>query len=259
MDERTASRLPDASAAVLREGAFSAVLFDLDGVLTSTATIHTACWKHVFDAFLARWAQRTGTEQAPFDAAEDYLRHVDGKPRAAGVRDFLASRGIVLAEAEHDAAPGDDSVQAVANAKQELVAREIEAGNVEAFPGSVAWAREVRDAGLRTGVVSSSENCGAVLRAAGIAELFETVVDGAVARELGLPGKPAPDTFIEAARRLDVAPEHAVVVEDAIVGVAAGRAGGFGLVVGVARHGDRDALREHGADVVVADLEELRA
>lgn len=236
---------------------FDAVLFDLDGVLTSTASLHTACWKRVFDEFLARSAERTGTAQAPFDAVDDYLRFVDGKPRAAGVRDFLASREIVLPEREHDAAPGDDSVQAVANSKQALVARELEQGNVEAFPGSVAWVKKLRDEGVRTAVVSSSENAPAVLEAAGIADLFDTVVDGKVAREQGLAGKPAPDSFLEAARRLQVDPARAVVVEDARAGVAAGRAGGFGLVVGVARGTDPEDLREHGADIVVEDLEEM--
>lgn len=248
-----------AAADQLTPGRFDAVLFDLDGVLTSTAALHTACWKLVFDAFLERWAQRTGAPQAPFDAVDDYLRHVDGKPRAAGVRDFLASREIELPEQEHDAAPGDGSVQAVANAKQALIAEQLEAGNVAAFAGSVAWVRELLAAGVRTAVVSSSENARAVLAAAGIADLFETIVDGTVAREHALPGKPAPDTFLEAARRLAVAPDRAVVVEDALVGVQAGRAGGFGLVVGVAR-GDRAAeLRRNGADVVVADLGELVA
>ena len=236
-----------------------AVLFDLDGVLTSTTALHTACWKRVFDDFLAAWGERTGGEQAPFDPQADYLRFVDGKPRAAGVRDFLASRGIELPEAEHDAAPGAGSIQAVANSKQVLVAHELDAGNVAAFPGSVAWVRTLHADGLRTAVVSSSENCRAVLRAAGIEDLFEHVVDGTVARELSLPGKPAPDTFLEAASRLGVEPGRAVVVEDALAGVAAGRAGGFGLVVGVARTAARGDLEANGADIVVGDLEEMLA
>jgi alpha,alpha-trehalose phosphorylase len=258
MDELNAPRTTQPATAVDRTR-YDAVLFDLDGVLTSTASLHTACWKRVFDDFLAGWGARHGSEQAPFDPQADYLRFVDGKPRAAGVRDFLASRGIVLPEAEHDAAPGADSVQAVANSKQELVARELDAGNVAAFPGSVAWVRMLQDDGLRTAVVSSSENCRAVLRAAGIEALFEEVVDGSVARELALPGKPAPDTFLEAASRLGVEPGRAVVVEDALAGVAAGRAGGFGLVVGVARTADPADLERNGADIVVADLEEMLA
>jgi alpha,alpha-trehalose phosphorylase len=254
MDEPTAPRIPDAFTAV-DQARYDAVLFDLDGVLTSTATLHTACWKTVFDRFLAGY----DPAQPPFDPGADYLRYVDGKPRAAGVRDFLASRGIELPEAGHDAAPGAGSIQAVANTKQELVAHELAAGNVQAFPGSVAWVHELHAGGVRTAVVSSSENCRAVLAAAGIDELFEEVVDGTVARELSLPGKPAPDTYLEAAARLGVQPGRAVVVEDAIVGVAAGRAGGFGLVVGVARSATPADLHEHGADIVVADLQELLA
>ncbi|HTN24970.1 MAG TPA: beta-phosphoglucomutase family hydrolase [Solirubrobacteraceae bacterium] len=255
MDEPNARRIPAAATVDLER--YDAVLFDLDGVLTSTASLHTACWKHVFDDFLARTAQRTGEAQAPFDAGADYLRYVDGKPRAAGVRDFLASRGIALPEGAHDAAPGDDSIQAVANSKQVLVAHELEAGNVEAFPGSVAWVHELHERGVKTAVVSSSENCRAVLAAAGIDDLFDVVVDGSDARELGLPGKPAPDMFLEAARRIGVEPARAVVVEDALAGVEAGRAGGFGLVIGVARTAAPEDLVEHGADIVVSDLEEL--
>jgi beta-phosphoglucomutase family hydrolase len=248
-----------AAAGQLTSDRFDAVLFDLDGVLTSTASLHTACWKRVFDAFLDTRARETGEPHPPFDAHDDYLRFVDGKPRAAGVRDFLASRGIELPEAEHDAAPGGDSVQAVANSKQELVAHELAAGNVEAFPGSVAWVRALHDDGLRTAVVSSSENCRAVLAAAGIDGLFDVVVDGTDARELSLPGKPAPDTVLEAARRLGVEPARAVVVEDALAGVESGRAGGFGLVIGVARTAAPEDLLAHGADVVVHDLAELLA
>ncbi|HEX4364190.1 MAG TPA: beta-phosphoglucomutase family hydrolase [Solirubrobacteraceae bacterium] len=249
----------DAAAGQVSTERYDAVLFDLDGVLTSTATLHNACWTSVFDTFLEHWSATTGVKQAPFDPDADYRRYVDGKPRAAGVRDFLASRGIELPEAPHDAPPGDDSVQAVANAKQTLVARELAAGNVAAFPGSVAWVHALLDAGMRTAVVSSSENCRPILAAAGIADLFETVVDGSDARELGLPGKPAPDMFLEAARRLEIAPARAVVVEDALAGVEAGRAGDFGLVLGVARHGDQEALHAHGADIVVTDLEEMLA
>jgi alpha,alpha-trehalose phosphorylase len=255
MDERNAPRTP--AAATVDPERFDAVLFDLDGVLTSTAALHTACWKRVFDRFLEDRAQRTGEPQAPFDPGADYLRYVDGKPRAAGVRDFLASRAITLPEAPFDAPPGDDSVQAVANCKQELVAQEIAAGHVEAFAGSVAWVRELHELGLRTAVVSSSENCRAVLAAAGIDELFDVVVDGTDARELSLPGKPAPATFLEAARRVGVEAARAVVVEDALAGVEAGRAGGFGLVIGVARTAAPEDLEEHGADIVVSDLAEL--
>ena len=220
--------------------AYDAVLFDLDGVLTDTAALHAACWKRTFDEVL----------DEPFDAERDYLAHVDGKPRHAGVRDMLRARGVE---------PGDGMVDAIADRKQALVERALAEDGVEAFPGSVALVRRLRRAGVRTAVVSSSANCDDVLHAAGIAELFELTVDGGDVARLGLRGKPSPDGFLEAARRLDVAPRHAVVVEDAIAGVAAGRAGDFGLVIGVARSATPDALRAAGAHVVVGDLGELAA
>ena len=220
--------------------AYDAVLFDLDGVLTDTAALHAACWKRTFDEVL----------DEPFDAERDYLAHVDGKPRHAGVRDMLRARGVE---------PGDGMVDAIADRKQALVARALAEEGVEAFPGSVALVRRLRRAGVRTAVVSSSANCDDVLRAAGIAELFELTVDGGDVALLGLRGKPSPDGFLEAARRLDVAPRRAVVVEDALAGVAAGRAGDFGLVIGVARSATPDALRAAGAHVVVGDLGELAA
>jgi alpha,alpha-trehalose phosphorylase len=238
---------------------FDAVLFDLDGVLTSTASLHSACWTQTFDGFLERWARRTGTTQPPFDPATDYVHYVDGKTRDSGVRDFLASRSISLPEGAADADPGDDSIRAVSAAKQALVEQALAEGGVEAFPGSVAWLHELRDAGMRTAVVSSSENCAEVLAAAGIADLLEARVDGVTAREHGIAGKPAPDTFLEAARRLGVQPARTVVVEDALAGVAAGRAGGFGLVIGIDRYAAAQELRAHGADIVVGDLEELLA
>jgi len=220
--------------------AYDAVLFDLDGVLTDTAALHAACWKRTFDEVL----------DEPFDAERDYLAHVDGKPRHAGVRDMLRARGVE---------PGDGMVDAIADRKQALVERALAEDGVEAFPGSVALVRRLRRAGVRTAVVSSSANCDDVLRAAGIAELFELTVDGGDVARLGLRGKPSPDGFLEAARRLDVAPRRAVVVEDALAGVAAGRAGDFGLVIGVARSATPDALRAAGAHVVVGDLGELAA
>lgn len=238
---------------------FDAVLFDLDGVLTATAKAHAACWKRMFDAFLERRARETGESLAPFDVARDYLLHVDGKPRYDGVRDFLRSRGIELPEGTPEAPPDEESVRGLGNRKNELVEEFIRNEGVEVFEGSVAWVRALRAAGLRTAVVSSSSNCEVVLRAAGIAELFDARVDGVVAERLGLSGKPAPDTFLAAARELGVEPARAVVVEDALSGVRAGRAGGFGLVIGVARHGNAEALREAGADRVVDDLSELLA
>jgi alpha,alpha-trehalose phosphorylase len=218
---------------------FDAVLFDLDGVLTSTAAIHARCWKAVFDELPLL---------EPFDIERDYLDHVDGKPRYDGVRDFLASRGITLSE---------EQVREIGDRKQLLVEKTLEHDTVQAFPGSVRWVMHLHNEGVRTAVVSSSTNADEVLRSAGIAGLFETTVSGRDLTELDLNGKPAPDGFLEAARRLDVAPHRAVVVEDAVAGVSAGRAGGFGLVVGVARHAKPHALRSAGADIVVGDLGEM--
>jgi alpha,alpha-trehalose phosphorylase len=235
---------------------FDAVLFDLDGVLTTTRAVHAAAWKRSFDEFLAAWDDQHGTRTAHFDESADYATYVDGKPRQDGVRDFLASRGIELPEGEPDSPPEEESVWGLGNRKQLLVEEGLAQG-VEVVPGSVAWVRELREAGIRTAVVSSSRNCAAVLKYAGIADLFDTRVDGDTALELDLPGKPAPDTFLEAAQRLNVLPERAIVVEDALAGVEAGRAGAFGLVVGVDRGGDAAGLVSHGADIVVGDLTEL--
>jgi alpha,alpha-trehalose phosphorylase len=217
---------------------YDAVLFDLDGVLTDTAALHAACWKRTFDAVL----------EEPFDVRGDYLAHVDGKPREDGVRDMLRARGV---------AADEETVRAIAERKQALVERMLAREGVTAFPGAVAWVRALRRAGIRTAVVSSSANCGDVLSAAGIAELFDLTVDGGDVARLGLRGKPAPDGFLEAARQLAVPPRRAVVVEDAVAGVAAGRAGEFGLVIGVARDGGGDALHAAGAHLVVDDLQEL--
>jgi alpha,alpha-trehalose phosphorylase len=224
---------------------YDAVLFDLDGVLTSTAALHAQCWKAVFDEVLDDWTRRIGEPQEPFDE-HDYLAHVDAKPRYDGVRDFLQSRGI----------DGFD-LDAIADRKQALVEEALARDGVEAFPGSVQWVLHLLRTGVRTAVVSSSANAGDVLRAAGIAGLFELTVDGHDVATLGLRGKPAPDGFLEAARRLGVAPARAVVVEDALAGVAAGRDGDFGLVIGVARSAAYQDLRSAGADIVVDDLGDL--
>ncbi|MGH0035724.1 MAG: HAD family hydrolase [Myxococcota bacterium] len=242
---------------MLEWDAFDAVLFDLDGVLTDTARIHTDCWKRTFDELLRRRAEAGHEDFVPFDPVDDYLQHVDGKPRYDGVRDFLRSRGIDLPEGSPGDPPDADTVCGVGNRKNALVLEAIGAGSVDVYEGSRAFVRQALDRGKRTAVVSSSANAGEVLAAGGIAELFELRVDGAVAAERKLPGKPAPDTFLEAARELGVAPERAVVVEDAVSGVEAGRAGGFGLVIGVARHDDPEILRRHGAGLVVSDLGEL--
>ncbi|MFI0819336.1 HAD family hydrolase [Streptomyces sp. NPDC021098] len=231
-----------------------ACLFDLDGVLTRTAVVHAAAWKQMFDEFLRR---RDGPSYRPFDRTTDYDEYVDGRPRADGVRTFLASRGIELPEGDADDPPDKDTVQGLGNRKNLLVLQKIREDGVQAYPGSVRFAEAARAAGLRTAVVSSSANCRNVLIAAGIEHLFEVRIDGVVAAERGLPGKPHPDTFLEAARDLGAAPAGAAVFEDALAGMEAGRAGRFGRVVGVDRVGQADALRAHGADIVVKDLAEL--
>jgi beta-phosphoglucomutase family hydrolase len=235
-----------------------AVLFDLDGVLTRTASVHAAAWKRLFDDFLEQRAARTGEPLVPFDPAADYLRYVDGKPREQGVAAFLEARGIAVPQGSRDDAPGVASLHGLGRQKDRYFSEQLARSGVETFGSSVALVRELRSQGVKTAVVSSSKNCRAVLEAAGIHTLFDERVDGTDLERLGLAGKPAPDTFLEAARRLGAAPARCVVVEDAIAGVAAGRAGGFGLVVGVDRSGQSQALRDAGADVVVGDLCQLR-
>ena len=234
-----------------------ACLFDLDGVLTDTARVHAAAWKQMFDEFLRRRAESTGEPFLPFDPVQDYDEYVDGKPRYDGVRSFLAARAIELPEGEQDDAAQAETVHGLGNRKNELVLALLERDGVERYEGSVRYVRAVRDAGLRRAVVSSSANTRQVLEAADIADLFEVRVDGVVAQEEHLKGKPAPDTFLAAAQKVGVDPSAAAVFEDALAGVAAGKAGRFGFVVGVDRAGQADALREHGADVVVSDLAEL--
>jgi len=234
-----------------------ACLFDLDGVLTKTATVHAEAWKQMFDAYLRERAERTGEEFVPFDEVDDYDEYVDGEPRYDGVRSFLASRGIELPEGGEDDPPSAETVHALGDRKNELVLKLIRERGVEAYEGSVRYLHAARDAGLRRAVVSSSANCHDVLVAAGLEDLLEVRVDGVVAEREHLQGKPAPDTFLAAARELGVEPEAAAVFEDALAGVAAGKAGGFGCVVGVDRTGQADALREHGATVVVSDLADL--
>jgi len=234
-----------------------ACLFDLDGVLTQTAKVHDAAWKQTFDQYLRGRAAATGEPFVPFDAVADYDEYVDGRPRYDGVREFLASRHIDLPDGSPDDPPSADTIHGLGDRKNELVLRMIREQGVDAYEGSVRYVRAVRQAGLRTAVVSSSANCRDVLRAAGIEELFEVRIDGVVAEREHLRGKPEPDTFVAGARALGLDPDASAVFEDALAGVAAGRAGHFAYVVGVDRVGQAQALRERGADVVVRDLAEL--
>ncbi len=230
-----------------------ACLFDLDGVLTRTADIHRAAWRQVFDEFLA------GADADPAHpfSDQDYLAYVDGKPRRDGVRDFLASRGIRLPEGDPDEPPSSRTIAGIANTKQERLVKLLSAEGVRVYDGSVDYVRAARAAGLATAVVTSSANSSVILEAAGISDLFDARIDGVVAAREGLVGKPAPDTFLAGATALGGKPADAAVFEDAIAGVAAGRAGGFGFVVGIDRVGQAEALRSHGADIVGADLAEL--
>lgn len=235
-----------------------ACLFDLDGVLTDTAAAHAQAWKDTFEQLLRRRRESGGGgELGEFDLEADYDSYVDGKPRADGVRDFLASRGIELPEGEPDDPPDAETVHGVGNRKNELLLARIRSEGVKVFDGSLRYLEAVRAAGKRTAVVSSSENTEEVVNLTGLASLLEVRVDALVAAEAGLDGKPAPDTYLEAARRLGVEPGEAAIFEDALAGVEAGKAGHFAVVVGVDRVGQRDALAAHGATVVVGDLAEL--
>ena len=238
---------------------FDAALLDLDGVVTDTARLHALCWKRVFDELLERRAKARGERFRAFDLEVDYARYVDGRARRDGVRDFLASRDIRLPEGSTDEPSDGESIAGIARHKDALFAETLAREGVDVYPGTVRWVHRLRDEGLRTAIVSASHHCEEILNEAGLAALFDVRVDGHVADHLHLPGKPAPDVFLEAARRLAVAPARAVVVEDALAGVAAGRAGDFGLVVGIARHGSAAELAAAGADVVVRDLAEFLA
>ena len=237
---------------------YDAVLFDLDGVLTRTASVHAAAWKKLFDGFLEQRATQAGEPFVPFDIDTDYPRYVDGKPRYDGVAAFLESRGIELPMGAPEDGPDVQSVRALGNLKDRYFLQHLEQHGVEPYEAAIALVRTLRAQEIKTAVVSSSNNCAAVLEAAGIAQLFDARVDGTDVTRLELKGKPAPDAFLEAARRVGVEPSRAVVVEDAIAGVEAGRAGRFGCVIGVDRRGHAQALRDAGADVVVTDLAQVR-
>jgi beta-phosphoglucomutase family hydrolase len=242
---------------VITRGTYDAVLLDLDGVVTDTASLHAACWKRMFDDYLQQRARERGEAFRPFDLASDYRLYVDGKPRFDGVRDFLASRGMRLPEGSQDDAPQAETVGGLGNRKNELVNAVIEDKGVEAYPGSVKLIRQLRDQGFKVAVVTSSQNCRAVLKAAKLDKFFDALVDGNAIRAQHLAGKPAPDTFLSAAKLLGTEPNRTVVIEDAISGVQAGSNGSFGLVIGVARKGNAEELRRNGAHLVVSDLGEL--
>jgi beta-phosphoglucomutase family hydrolase len=236
---------------------YDAVLLDLDGVITDTASIHATCWKQMFDEYLRKRASDRGEVFRPFDIATDYRLYVDGKPRFDGVRDFLTSRGIGLSEGSPEDSPEAETVCGLGNRKNELVNKIIESAGVEPYEGSVKLIHQLRRRGFKIAVVTSSQNCSAVLRAAKLGDFFDVQVDGNTIQTRKLSGKPAPDTFLTAAKLLGVEPARAIVIEDALSGVEAGSAGNFGLVIGVARKGNADELRRHGAQLVVNDLGEL--
>jgi beta-phosphoglucomutase family hydrolase len=234
-----------------------ACLFDMDGVVTQTAIVHAAAWKEMFDEFLSARAKSTGTEFVPFDAHAEYDAYVDGKPREDGTRSFLESRGIELPEGTPEDPPGTPTIYGLSNRKNDLVLAKLAQGDVQVYQGTVTYIRSVREKGIATAIVSSSANTRQILDSAGLAGLFDVRVDGLIAKERGLRGKPAPDTFLAAAEELHLTAAQAAVFEDALAGVEAGRAGHFALVVGVDRVGQADALAAHGADIVVKDLAEL--
>jgi beta-phosphoglucomutase family hydrolase len=235
---------------------WDAAFFDMDGVLTDTARLHIDAWQQLFDEFLRRRAAASGEAFVPFDTGADYLAYVDGRPREDGVRLFLASRGIALPEGAETDRDGAETVAALSRRKDDIFGRALEAG-VASLPGAEPLLRQLRHVGILIAVVSSSRNCAAVLAATGLSALVDVRVDGMDAVTLGLPGKPAPDLFLKAARRLGVEPRRGILFEDAIAGVEAGRRGGFGQVVGVDLGDHAAALVSHGADVVIADVSEV--
>ena len=249
--------MPQPKSKCVSRDQYDAVLFDLDGVITDTANLHATCWKQMFDEYLQKRARQTGEAFRSFDVATDYLLYVDGKPRFDGVRDFLKSRGIELPEGKPDDTTDFETVCGLGNHKNDLVNHAIAEVGVKAYDGSVRFIHRLRQDGFRIAVVTSSQNCTAVLKAAKLDELFKVQVDGNVIDAQRLAGKPAPDTFLLAASLLGVEPKRTVVIEDAISGVQAGSNGNFGLVIGVARKGNAEELRRHGAHLVVRDLDEL--
>jgi beta-phosphoglucomutase family hydrolase len=249
--------LPQPKSKRVNRDQYDAVLFDLDGVITNTATLHAGCWKQMFDEYLRKRAEQRAEAFRPFDLAMDYRLYVDGKPRFDGVRDFFRSRGIHLPEGNLDDPANIETVHGLGNRKNDLVNRAIAEWGVEPYAGTVQFIHQLRRHGFKIAVVTSSQNCRAVLRAAKLDGFFEVRVDGNTIEVERLAGKPAPDTFLMAARLLGVEPARTVVIEDAISGVEAGSNGNFGLVIGVARKGNAEELKHHGAHLVVNDLGEL--
>lgn len=233
------------------------VLWDLDGVITHTASVHAVAWKQLFDAFLQERADRTGELFVPFTIEEDYPRHVDGKPRYDGVRTFLASRGITLPDGTDDDGPDEQTVCGLGNKKNGYFVKVLEEKGADVFPTSVELVKRLKVLGIKHAINSSSKNCRLILRNTGLIDMFDAIVDGVLAAEEKIPGKPAPDTFVRAAELLGLERADCAVVEDAVVGVQSGRAGNFRLVIGVDRGAGRDTLLAEGADVVVTDMREF--
>ena len=236
---------------------YQAVILDMDGVITRSARAHAASWKRMFDEYLQQRARREGNEYKPFDDKEDYYRYVDGKPRYEGAQSFLESRGISLAYGSPDDPPDRETVCGLGNRKNRYFLEYLSSHGVESYQSTVSFVKEMKQKRKRVAVISSSENAKAVLKAAGVLGLFHVIVDGVDSARLNLKGKPEPDIFLEAARRLKVSPGSAIVIEDAQSGVEAGKAGGFALVIGIDRSGQNTGLKSHGADIVVSDLSEI--
>lgn len=249
--------MPQSESKRINRDQYDAILFDLDGVITDTANLHATCWKQMFDEYLQERARRKGEPFIPFDVATDYRLYVDGKPRFDGVRDFLRSRGIELPEGELGDPAAVETLWGLGNRKDDLVNHAIAEVGVRPYSGSVRYIHQLCRTGFKIAVVTSSQNCTAVLKAAKLDKFFDVRVDGNVIHAQRLAGKPAPDTFLLAASLLGVEPTRTIVIEDAISGVQAGSSGHFGLVIGVARKGNADELRRHGAHLVVRDLDEL--
>lgn len=236
---------------------FTAVIFDLDGVVTDTAAVHSSAWKRMFDEYLQSYALKTDTPYKKFSHLEDYLPYVDGKPRYKGVESFLLSRGIYLPYGDPTDPPDRETICGLGNRKNQIFNQAVAGGAVKVFESTVVFIQQLRSNGIRVGVASSSKNCQTVLDSVGLLDLFETRVDGVVSAELGLKGKPEPDIFTTACDNLGVLYNQAVIVEDAVSGVQAGRNGGFGLVLGIAREDNSDKLKRNGADIVINDMREI--